>query len=94
MECSITSTRDLSIKHGKRVSFDVYCPFIPTDSGIASAFRCLPIYSLLNFFPFILQVLGYLPLDWLSDCNHARCLTALFTCDILFTSAVLKVTAD
>ncbi|CAH3042344.1 unnamed protein product, partial [Porites evermanni] len=38
----------------------------------------------------ILKVLGYLPLDWLSDCNHARCLTALFTCDILFTSAVLK----
>ena len=43
---------------------------------------------------FYLQVLGYLPLDWLSDDNHSRCLIGLFTCDMLFNSALLKVTTS
>jgi len=38
----------------------------------------------------LLKVLGYLPLDWLSDDNHSRCLIGLFTCDMLFNSALLK----
>jgi len=47
-----------SIKHVKRVSFDVYCPFISTDFGIAGAFCCLPIYSLLNPFLLFCRFLG------------------------------------
>ncbi|XP_068694742.1 unhealthy ribosome biogenesis protein 2 homolog [Montipora foliosa] len=38
----------------------------------------------------ILKVLGYLPLNWLSDDNHARCLIGLLACDVVFTSFLLK----
>ncbi|KAJ7326507.1 hypothetical protein OS493_027451, partial [Desmophyllum pertusum] len=35
-------------------------------------------------------VLGHLPLDWLSDDNHIRCLIGLFTCDVLLNSNIFQ----
>ena len=40
---------------------------------------------------FVFQVLGFLPLDWLSNENHVRCLIGLFTCDVLLGSNVFQV---
>ena len=37
------------------------------------------------------QVLSYLPLDWLSDDNHIRCLMGLFSCDVFLNSSVFQV---
>lgn len=39
----------------------------------------------------VFQVLGFLPLDWLSNENHVRCLIGLFTCDVLLGSNVFQV---
>ncbi|XP_015778811.1 PREDICTED: unhealthy ribosome biogenesis protein 2 homolog [Acropora digitifera] len=38
-----------------------------------------------------LKVFGCLPLDWLSYGNCARCLIGHFACDVIFTTALLKV---
>ncbi|CAH3138328.1 unnamed protein product, partial [Pocillopora meandrina] len=37
-----------------------------------------------------IRVLGFLPLDWLSNENHVRCLIGLFTCDVLLGSNVFQ----
>ncbi|XP_078357235.1 unhealthy ribosome biogenesis protein 2 homolog isoform X2 [Oculina patagonica] len=38
----------------------------------------------------LLKILGFLPLDWLSDDNHIRCLIGLFSCDVLLNSNIFQ----
>jgi len=38
----------------------------------------------------LLKVLRHLPLDWLSDDNHIRCLMGLFSCDVLLNSNIFQ----